>query len=99
MLKWKLLLACFLFSIAFHAQNEELSKIATLIEDKKFDKSINELLVLEKKYPSAVEVKFKLAQVYFWNANEDKAFDKISEIETTVMNEDIINLKIQVQQK
>lgn len=48
MLKWKLLLACFLFSIAFHAQNEELSKIATLIEDKKFDESINELLVLEK---------------------------------------------------
>lgn len=98
MLKWKFFLICFLFSVAFYAQNEELSKITTLIENKKFDESIRELLVLEKKYPSAIEVKFKLAQVYFWNANEDKAFDKISEIETTVTNEDIINLKIQVQQ-
>lgn len=99
MIKRYSLLLFFFFSFYSFAQEETLSKITVLIESKQYKESISKLIVLENEFPNSVDVKFKLAQVYFWDSDENSAFQKVSEIPLDKMNEEILKLKIQIQQK
>lgn len=99
MVKWCSFLLFLFFSHIAFSQEEAMSKITRFIEEKNWEESIQLLQDLEKKYPTSNEIKFKLAQVYFWNGNKNSAFDKVSEIPDNENSEEILRLKIQIQQE
>lgn len=86
-----------LFSVK--AQEINFSEINQWIKKQEYEKSINALTILEKKHPESFDVKFKLAQVYLWNANEEKAYEIVSSLPSDITNEDLLKLKINIQQK
>lgn len=96
----KSIISCLLFCLTSFslAQESEFLLINKLIEAKKYDESIIELEKLEKSYPISSEVKFKLAQVFFWNSNFELAFKKVSELDVKNDDDDILKLKILIQQ-
>ncbi len=98
-IKWCSLLLLLFSSLIAFSQEEAMSQINHFIEEKNWEKSIQLLQELEKKYPTSSDIKFKLAQVYFWNGNKNSAFDKVSEIPESVNSDEILRLKIQIQQE
>ncbi|WP_130734523.1 YaiO family outer membrane beta-barrel protein [Flavobacterium sp. J27] len=98
-MKWWLLVFFIFMTPSLFSQEEALNKINNLIEQKNWTESITALQNLEKEYPKSSDIKFKLAQVYFWNNEKNKAFDKVSEIPEIETNEEILRLKIQIQQE
>ena len=58
----KIIVSYLLFISGFcFTQEKELSSINKLIESKKYDESIAQLIKLEDNYPNSTLVKFKLA--------------------------------------
>lgn len=98
-IKWCSLLLLLFSSLIAFSQEEAMSQINHFVEEKNWGKSIQLLQELEKKYPTSSDIKFKLAQVYFWNGNKNSAFDKVSEIPESVNSDEILRLKIQIQQE
>lgn len=95
----KIIVSYLLFISGFcFAQEKELSSINKLIESKKYDESIAQLIKLEGNYPNSTLVKFKLAQVYFWSSNYEAAFQSVKSLDQNNEDEEVLKLKILIQQ-
>lgn len=95
----KIIVSYLLFISGFcFAQEKELSSINKLIESKKYDESIAQLIKLEGNYPNSTLVKFKLAQVYFWSSKYEAAFQSVKSLDQNNEDEEVLKLKILIQQ-
>ena len=95
----KIIVSYLLFISGFcFAQEKELSSINKLIESKKYDESIAQLIKLEDNYPNSTLVKFKLAQVYFWSSKYEAAFQSVKLLDQNNEDEEVLKLKILIQQ-
>lgn len=95
----KIIVSYLLFISGFcFTQEKELSSINKLIESKKYDESIAQLIKLEGNYPNSTLVKFKLAQVYFWSSNYEAAFQSVNSLDQNNEDEEVLKLKILIQQ-
>lgn len=95
----KIIVSYLLFISGFcFTQEKELSSINKLIESKKYDESIAQLIKLEGNYPNSTLVKFKLAQVYFWSSKYEAAFQSVKSLDQNNEDEEVLKLKILIQQ-
>lgn len=95
----KIIVSYLLFISGFcFTQEKELSSINKLIESKKYDESIAQLIKLEGNYPNSTLVKFKLAQVYFWSSKYEVAFQSVKSLDQNNEDEEVLKLKILIQQ-
>lgn len=95
----KIIVSYLLFISGFcFTQEKELSSINKLIESKKYDESIAQLIKLEGNYPNSTLVKFKLAQVYFWSSKYEAAFQSVKLLDQNNEDEEVLKLKILIQQ-